>query len=328
MSHPQNCLEELGKSIEKRIICNPFIFLFIVGIIIALIMFLAPTFSSLDIRNSIDIAGLFWGTTTIVAIVERSIELFIAAWRNPGKRIIEQDITILKEKTFQSLPQEKKDRINEIATEIETLNKEIDKSNQEKNKNKSDQQNKIKEFNDQENVIEEMSEKMDKNAPELKEEKEKLDEIRSAIGELSQKNDLLAENLKKLENQKKELEDKHLATLLIDLNNDTNNTIKSPAKQLDLESIKLTRYETDTAYYALYLGIGFGLFASFAGIRILEPLVDISQLGKDSPQINVFYKLDLVVSALAIAGGTKLFHGLPALISDTLSSTRNLVNKQ
>jgi hypothetical protein len=44
-------------------------------------------------------------------------------------------------------------------------------------------------------------------------------------------------------------------------------------------------------------------------------------------QIAKFYKLDLVLSALSIATGTKLFHGLPALVSDTITATRGQVNK-
>ena len=34
-----------------------------------------------------------------------------------------------------------------------------------------------------------------------------------------------------------------------------------------------------------------------------------------------------VLSALGIATGTKLFHGLPALVSDTITATRGQVNK-
>ncbi len=96
--------------------------------------------------------------------------------------------------------------------------------------------------------------------------------------------------------------------------------------QLISKQKELLQYITLTKKYALLLSLVFGFMASFTGIRILEPLVNIMTT-TNPEQIATFYKLDLVLSALGIATGTKLFHGLPALVSDTITATRGQVNK-
>jgi hypothetical protein len=95
--------------------------------------------------------------------------------------------------------------------------------------------------------------------------------------------------------------------------------------QLISKQKELLQYITLTKKYALLLSLVFGFMASFTGIRILEPLVNMTTTKPE--QIATFYKLDLVLSALGIATGTKLFHGLPALVSDTITATRGQVNK-
>jgi hypothetical protein len=181
---------------------NPFWFLlFLVGLVAFLLLANIAIFPSLTLRGDIALDKIFIGTIAIVAVVERSVELFIAAWRNPEKEVLEQEISLLK------------------------------------------------------NL-----------APPSEEEKPQL---------ISKEKELL-------------------------------------------------QYITLTKKYALLLSLVFGFMASFTGIRILEPLVNMTTTKPE--QIATFYKLDLVLSALGIATGTKLFHGLPALVSDTITATRGQVN--
>lgn len=309
-----NQLEDIGKWINKNLIANPVLFLGILGLVFFLTLNMMQIFPSLTIRKSesIDIAGIFWGTATILAIVERSIEMFIAAWRNPGKNQLEQKIAIEKEKTFQSLPQEQKDRINAKKEEIKMVGEEIMNKLSDRETNKIALETKNNELEDQQQKVDALPDE----DPSKQEEKANLDSIQAVVDSLNTNNQRLDEQIKGLEIKLQTLNNEHLALLL-------GNSISS---KLDDQIKELAEYEVITAQYALYLGIGFGLMASIAGIRILEPLVDLS--GLEDAQLNTFQKFDLVVSALGISGGTKLFHGLPALISDTLQSTRDMVNNR
>jgi hypothetical protein len=190
----------MATKIEKILLNNPFWFLlFLVGLVAFLLLANIAIFPSLTLRGDIALDKIFIGTIAIVAVVERSVELFIAAWRNPEKEVLEQEISLLK-------------------------------------------------------------------------------------------------NLAPPE--------------------------ENP--QLISKEKELLQYITLTKKYALLLSLVFGFMASFTGIRILEPLVNMTTTKPE--QIATFYKLDLVLSALGIATGTKLFHGLPALVSDTITATRGQVN--
>jgi hypothetical protein len=190
----------MATKIEKILLNNPFWFLlFLVGLVAFLLLANIAIFPSLTLRGDIALDKIFIGTIAIVAVVERSVELFIAAWRNPEKEVLEQEISLLKNLA----PPEEKPQL--ISKEKELL-----------------------------------------------------------------------------------------------------------------------QYITLTKKYALLLSLVFGFMASFTGIRILEPLVNMTTTKPE--QIAKFYKLDLVLSALGIATGTKLFHGLPALVSDTITATRGQVN--
>ena len=107
-------------------------------------------------------------------------------------------------------------------------------------------------------------------------------------------------------------------------NNNSNPLTEEQQAQLISKQKELLQYITLTKKYALLLSLVFGFMASFTGIRILEPLVNMTTTKPE--QIATFYKLDLVLSALGIATGTKLFHGLPAFVSDTITATRGQVN--
>jgi hypothetical protein len=192
----------MTRKIETFLLNNPFWFLlFLIGLVAFLLLANIAIFPSLTLRGDIALDKIFIGTIAIVAVVERSVELFIAAWSNPQKEVLEQEISPLKKLTSPS-----------------------------------------------------------------DEEKEQL---------ISKEKELL-------------------------------------------------QYITLNKKYALLLSLVFGFMASFTGIRILEPLVNMTTTKPE--QIATFYKLDLVLSALGIATGTKLFHGLPALVSDTITATRGQVN--
>jgi hypothetical protein len=202
MTQSSLSLHSMATKTEKFLLNNPFWFLlFLIGLVAFLLLANIAIFPSLTLRGDIALDKIFIGTIAIVAVVERSVELFIAAWRNPEKEVLEQEISLLK------------------------------------------------------NL-----------APPSEEEKPQL---------ISKEKELL-------------------------------------------------QYITLTKKYALLLSLVFGFMASFTGIRILEPLVNMTTTKPE--QIATFYKLDLVLSALGIATGTKLFHGLPALVSDTITATRGQVN--
>ena len=200
MTQSSVSLHSMATKIEKILLNNPFWFLlFLIGLVAFLLLANIAIFPSLTLRGDIALDKIFIGTIAIVAVVERSVELFIAAWRNPEKEVLEQEISLLK-------------------------------------------------------------------------------------------------NLAPPE--------------------------ENP--QLISKEKELLQYITLTKKYALLLSLVFGFMASFTGIRILEPLVNMTTTKPE--QIAKFYKLDLVLSALGIATGTKLFHGLPALVSDTLKAARSQVN--
>ena len=205
MTQSSLSLHSMATKIEKILLNNPFWFLlFLVGLVAFLLLANIAIFPSLTLRGDIALDKIFIGTIAIVAVVERSVELFIAAWRNPQKEVLEQEISLLKNIDPQTADEEQK-------------------------------------------------------------------------------------------------------------------------AQLISKQKELLQYITLTKKYALLLSLVFGFMASFTGIRILEPLVNMTTTKPE--QIATFYKLDLVLSALGIATGTKLFHGLPALVSDTITATRGQVNK-
>jgi hypothetical protein len=202
MTQSSVSLHSMATKIEKILLNNPFWFLlFLVGLVAFLLLANIAIFPSLTLRGDIALDKIFIGTIAIVAVVERSVELFIAAWRNPEKEVLEQEISPLK-------------------------------------------------------------------------------------------------NLASPSDEEK--------------------------AQLISKEKELLQYITLTKKYALLLSLVFGFMASFTGIRILEPLVNMTTTKPE--QIATFYKLDLVLSALGIATGTKLFHGLPALVSDTITATRGQVH--
>jgi glucan phosphoethanolaminetransferase (alkaline phosphatase superfamily) len=176
MTQSSLSLHSMATKTEKFLLNNPFWFLlFLVGLVAFLLLANIAIFPSLTLRGDIALDKIFIGTIAIVAVVERSVELFIAAWRNPEKEVLEQEISPLK-------------------------------------------------------------------------------------------------NLASPSDEEK--------------------------AQLISKEKELLQYITLTKKYALLLSLVFGFMASFTGIRILEPLVNMTTTKPE--QIATFYKLDLVLSALGI----------------------------
>ncbi len=97
MTQSSVSLHSMATKIEKILLNNPFWFLlFLVGLVAFLLLANIAIFPSLTLRGDIALDKIFIGTIAIVAVVERSVELFIAAWRNPQKEVLEQEISLLK----------------------------------------------------------------------------------------------------------------------------------------------------------------------------------------------------------------------------------------
>ncbi|MEM6611902.1 MAG: hypothetical protein AAF652_06535 [Cyanobacteria bacterium P01_C01_bin.72] len=283
-----------------------------------------PIFPSLNFKQTINITELFWGVTIVLAIIERSIELFITAWRNPRKVELEQDIAIYKEQIIQSLSEEERQKNEANKTQIDQIENEI--SNKEKSieTNKKTIKTKLEDRQEIRKIINNLADdeqnRLDKEEKELESAK-----IQAVIDTLQQEIEVWTRDIENLENNTlRELNDTSLGLLLANRILDRN----SPTSKLDENRRKLQNHKKVTARYALGLGLLFGLLASVARIRILEPLFDLDSLrnARDlERQLQIFQKFDLMISALGIAGGTKLFHGLPSLISETLSSTSSQI---
>ena len=88
MTQSSLSLHSMATKIEKILLNNPFWFLlFLVGLVAFLLLANIAIFPSLTLRGDIALDKIFIGTIAIVAVVERSVELFIAAWRNPQKEV-------------------------------------------------------------------------------------------------------------------------------------------------------------------------------------------------------------------------------------------------
>ena len=97
MTQSSVSLNSMTRKIETFLLNNPFWFLlFLIGLVAFLLLANIAIFPSLTLRGDIALDKIFIGTIAIVAVVERSVELFIAAWRNPQKEVLEQEISLLK----------------------------------------------------------------------------------------------------------------------------------------------------------------------------------------------------------------------------------------
>jgi hypothetical protein len=92
----QSSVSSMTRKIKTFLLNNSFWFLFLlflVGLVAFLLLANIAIFPSLTLRGDIALDKIFIGTIAIVAVVERSVELFIAAWRNPEKEVLEQEIS-------------------------------------------------------------------------------------------------------------------------------------------------------------------------------------------------------------------------------------------
>jgi hypothetical protein len=86
----------------------------------------------------------------------------------------------------------------------------------------------------------------------------------------------------------------------------------------------LKKYQQDTAIIAFYAGFFLGIVSALVGVRILEPLVDITQIAEN--QLRAFRTLDILLTGLTVSGGSKVFHELISVFTDFLAVTRKKVD--
>jgi hypothetical protein len=134
--------------------------------------------------------------------------------------------------------------------------------------------------------------------------KELEDRIKAGISDT----DLLTKIRSKRDNKEKEIE-----TLE-----------KKICDQSENFSEAIIKYQTATKNFSLVGGFLLGLFSSLAGIRVLESFVDISST-LESQRI-AFRTLDILLTALAISGGSKVFHELVSILTDFAAQTRSQIN--
>ena len=82
---------------------------------------------------------------------------------------------------------------------------------------------------------------------------------------------------------------------------------------------ELTDYRARTGRYVSLVSLSSGLFISIAGVRVLEPLVEVPG---SSVQQGFLFIADVLLTAGLLAGGSKLIHELMAVVSAGLGATR------
>ncbi len=91
------------------------------------------------------------------------------------------------------------------------------------------------------------------------------------------------------------------------------------------EEIKKQIKEIRTLSYAISLSLGF--LVSFAGVRIVEPIIDpISFQDLNTTQRSLFYLVDIILTSFLISGGTEQIHRLNQSIFNLFASRLSLQN--
>jgi len=105
-------------------------------------------------------------------------------------------------------------------------------------------------------------------------------------------------------------------------------TIELFVSALSNSSGKTEEDRNNVRKITLYIGLIMGLCASLLGIRILEPLVNMTSLNGDQKEQFIFF--DVIFSAMGIATGSQLFHIFPSLTSSVLGAVKaqSEANKQ
>jgi hypothetical protein len=155
-----------------------------------------------------------------------------------------------------------------------------------------------------------------------------------AIERLKAKQDLVNEKQKKIEDLEtkinngeivdpEQLERKKQQIIKIEQELEKLNADIAQIEQTSGKSIE--HYKTSTRSFALYGGFLMGFLSGLVGIRILEQIVEI--LPAITPQqLRAFRGLDILLTALAISGGSQIFHLLVSVLTDFSKQTRAQIN--
>ena len=82
-------------------------------------------------------------------------------------------------------------------------------------------------------------------------------------------------------------------------------TARIDLKKLEKERIQ---YRANSRFISQWMGLGFGIFVSMVGIRVLGNLVDESKLVGD--QAAIFLLVDIILSGAVLAGGSEAINKL------------------
>lgn len=150
----------------------------------------------------------------------------------------------------------------------------------------------------------------------LNKKKESLSNKRKAVEELEAKIIAGIDDSDLLESTKQKIKQKEEA--ISKLSQEIEQEEQVSAKDIE-------QYQTGTQTFAFFGGFLLGLCSSFVGIRILEPLVVITDI-ITAEQQRAFIGLDILLTALAISGGSKIFHLLVSTVTDFTAQTRSQIN--
>jgi hypothetical protein len=88
---------------------------------------------------------------------------------------------------------------------------------------------------------------------------------------------------------------------------DSSETLGQPVERTAIEA-DLAHFKNGTLRIALLVGLAAGLAVSLIGIRTLEPIVHQGVLSDLAAQARWFRMVDVLLTGLAISGGSQAFH--------------------
>jgi hypothetical protein len=94
-------------------------------------------------------------------------------------------------------------------------------------------------------------------------------------------------------------------------------------KNLLITNNEISKHKRDTKKIATSTGFIVGIIVSLVGFRVLEPLLDITNIAL--VQQRAFRTLDIILTGLTISGGSNVFHSLISVFTDFLTVTREKI---
>lgn len=88
----------------------------------------------------------------------------------------------------------------------------------------------------------------------------------------------------------------------------------------------LDEYRGKTRQYAFLLLLCFGLAAAMAGVRAIQPLYTVTVQSPGENQGSVFGAVDVVVTALMLAGGANGIHSIMSMFLSYIDTTTDRIN--